>query len=295
MSPAVNNFSTYSASRYIHGNVNDTIEILKQLRVQIMNMSSATGAAHLGSALSCVDMIASLYYNILDIDPKNPNDPDRDRFILSKGHAATALYSVLAFKGFFDKSILSEYSQDGGRLPEHPGPKCVPGIEAATGSLGHGLCIGAGIALAAKISKKNYLTYVIISDGECNEGSTWEAALFAPAKKLDNLIVMVDYNKWQATGRSNEVLGLHPMIDKWKSFGWNVYEIDGNNVNQIVDTLSKIKSSIRTNQANGKPSIIVCHTVKGKGASFMEDDNNWHYRAPTPAEIDLVKKELGVE
>ncbi len=276
----------------------DSERLAKEMRIKIMQLSSQTGAAHLGSSLSCTDLLVALYWHALDIDETNPHDPDRDRFILSKGHAAAALYTTLAYRGFFPIDQLDGYSRDGSTMFEHPTLNCMPGVEASTGSLGHGLSMGLGIALAAKISKKKYITYVIISDGECNEGSTWEASLFAPAKKLGNLVVILDYNKWQATARSNEVLNLPPLAEKWRSFGWNVHEIDGHDMKELVGTLTSVKNEIKKNMMSGKdhvPTMIVANTVKGKGASFMEDDNNWHYRSPTKEEIIAAKKEMSLE
>lgn len=269
----------------------ETLHLTKKIRFKVIEMTHNSGAAHLGSALSCIDILAALYWHTMDIDPKNPEDSDRDRFILSKGHAAAALYSVLAYRGFFDLKLLETFSKDGSKLSEHPGLKCVPGVEASTGSLGHGLGMGVGMALAAKILKKKHFVYVVISDGECDEGSTWESALFAPAKKLDNLVVILDYNKWQATGRSNEVMSLSPLLKKWESFGWNTYEANGNDLHEMIEKLSMIKSKT----SNGKPSIIIANTIKGAGISFMEDDNNWHYRVPNAEELAKAKKELGLE
>ena len=250
-------------------------------------MSHAAEAAHLASSLSCMDMVAVMYGGVLRIDPRNPKWEERDRFILSKGHAATALYNALAYRGFITESDLATYGLSGSMLEEHPSPK-LPGVEAATGSLGHGLPIGCGIALAARITGRCYRTFVLMSDGECNEGSVWEAALFAAANRLGNLCAFVDFNKWQATGRSTEVLGLNPLADKFRSFGWNVCEIDGHNHEQIFEAVQAVAAD------NTQPTMVVAHTVKGKGVSFMEDDNNWHYRIPTEDEIIAAKQELGV-
>lgn len=263
--------------------------IASTLRGRIIETSSRTKTPHLGSCLSCIDMLVALYFNELNINPEQPGDPLRDRFILSKGHGAPALFQTLAERGYYPISDLDHYGEDGSVFAEHPPtPKYLPGIEAATGSLGHGLPIGLGMALAAKTRGESFRVFVILSDGECNEGSTWEAAMFAGAQKLDNVVVMVDFNKWQATGRSEEVMALNPMLAKWEAFGWSPYEINGNSMKEIVSTLSKLPDG------SGKPVAIVAHTVKGKGVSFMEDDNNWHYRTPTPEEVVLAKKELGI-
>jgi len=258
----------------------------RRLRAKLVEMSHRAKAAHLGSALSCVDILVALYWTVLNIDPANPQDPLRDRFILSKGHAAAALYATLAARGFFPESFLDSYGAPGTRLEEHPGPRCLPGVEAATGSLGHGLPIGVGMALAGRIRHQGYRVFVLLSDGECNEGSVWEAAMFAAARKLERLLVVVDFNKWQATGRSREVMALDPLGDKWKAFGWNVHEIDGHDVNALCTILAKVPD------ASGRPIAVVAHTVKGKGVSFMEDDNNWHYRIPDADDLARARKEL---
>lgn len=261
-------------------------EIAKKIRYEIIKMAFKGQASHVGSSLSCVDLIVSLYNSFLNIDPKDPQNSNRDRFILSKGHAVSTLYAILAYKDFFSKNLLETFNLDGSTMPEHPTPRCVPGLEAATGSLGHGLSLGIGHALAAKILKQNYKVVVLLSDGECNEGSVWEAAMFAPAKKLNNLICIVDYNKWQATAKSNEVLQLDPLADKWRSFGWKTHEIDGHDIKQILDTLNSLDPS--------SPNAIIAHTIKGKGISFMENDNNWHYRIPNEQELLKSKIELGI-
>lgn len=267
--------------------ISNSVQLAAQFRARAVEMSHQAEAAHLASALSCIDIVAVLYHSVLRVDPDNPKWSDRDRFILSKGHAATALYAALEFKNFISESDIASYGKEGSLLEEHPSPK-LPGVEAATGSLGHGLPIGCGIALAGQIKKQTYRTFVLMSDGECNEGSVWEACLFAAANKLENLCALVDFNKWQATGRSQEVLQLDPLVKKFKSFGWLVHEIDGHDHQQI---LKAINSPCTGNQ---KPTMIVAHTVKGKGISFMEDDNNWHYRVPTAEEVKLSKSELGI-
>jgi transketolase len=267
--------------------MNSSRQLAAKFRVKAIEMSHHAKAAHLASALSCIDIVSVLYDSVLRVDPKNSKWEDRDRFILSKGHAATALYAALEYKGFIKSEDIASYGKAGSLLEEHPSPK-LPGVEAATGSLGHGLPIGCGIALAGQIKKQTYRTFVLMSDGECNEGSVWEACLFAAANKLENLCAFVDFNKWQATGRSKEVLALEPLTDKFRSFGWIVHEIDGHNHEQILKAINE--PIVEKN----KPTMIVCHTVKGKGVSFMEDDNNWHYRIPTAEEIVLAKAELGV-
>jgi len=256
------------------------------IRRRVIELSHEAGTPHLGSSLSCIDIITAMYWHVLKIDPKNPEDPLRDRFILSKGHAALALYVALCDRGFFPPEILATYNKDGGALPEHPGPKCVPGVEAATGSLGHGLSLGIGMALAGRIKGESYRVFALLSDGECNEGSVWEAAMMAPAQKLDNLAVVIDYNKWQATARSNETLNLAPLRAKWEAFGWNAVEINGHDFVEILTALSQVP------HPSGKPLAIIANTVKGRGVSFMEDDNNWHYRIPTAEEVQKAALEL---
>ena len=264
-------------------------KISRFLRYWVVRMSHEARTPHLGSSLSCLDIVTVAYWSRMRLDCLRPKAADRDRFILSKGHAATALYATLCARGFFPKRILDSYAQPGSCLSEHPGPWCAPGIEAATGSLGHGLPIGLGMALGIKLARQDSHVFVVMSDGECNEGSVWEAALFAPAKGLCNVCVVVDYNKWQATGRSQEVMALHPLADKWRAFGWSVQEIDGHDLGQIQEAMKAFPDG------SGKPKAIIAHTTKGKGISFMEDDNNWHYRIPTADEVEVARKELGVE
>jgi transketolase len=271
---------------------NDTkalADIAARIRGNVVSLSHQSRAPHLASSLSCVDVLVAAYWGgMFNVDEKNPDDPNRDRIILSKGHAAAALYATLAEKGYFDPEILKEYNVDGGRLAEHPGPGCVPGIEAATGSLGHGLPIGLGMALAARIQKRPSQVLVVMSDGECNEGSVWEAAMMAPAKNAGNLTVVVDFNKWQATGRSQEVMALMPLEEKFRDFGWRTCSLDGHDHGALVSALSR-----RGNEPT-QPLAIIADTIKGKGVSFMEDDNNWHYRIPKEDEVQTAHRELGL-
>jgi transketolase len=267
-------------------NTADLAALSRRLRARVVEMSHVAETPHLGSSLSCIDMLVAAYWGFLRIDATQPLDPNRDRFILSKGHAATALYAVLAERGFFDPKLLDTYNEDGAALPEHPGLQCVPGVEAATGSLGHGLPIALGMALAARIHNRPTRCVVLMSDGECEEGSVWEAAMFAPAQKLDTVTVMIDYNKWQATGRSDEIMALAPLAEKWRAFGWDACEVDGHDLDALLAALG------REPDGTGRPRAIICHTVKGKGVSFMEDDNNWHYRIPTAEEVEKARVEL---
>ena len=259
----------------------------RELRFRLVQMSHRAGTPHLGSALSCVDILVALYWTVLRLDAARPGDPDRDRFILSKGHAATALYATLARRGFFPEAWLDAFAQPGSPLAEQPAPRCAPGVELATGSLGHELPVGVGMALAGRLQKRDFRVFVCLSDGECNEGTVWEAALFAPAQKLDRLAVVVDYNKWQATGRSDEIMALPPLREKWAAFGWSATEVDGHDIAALSRVLGKVPDG------SGKPVAVIAHTIKGKGVSFMEDDNNWHYRIPKEPEVEAAGKELG--
>jgi transketolase len=262
--------------------------ISRLIRFRTIRNSHLTGTPHLASCLSCTDLLVWLYWNTLRLDPKNPAADNRDRFILSKGHAAPVLFQVLAERGFYGLDALESYGQGGSIFGEHPpSPDHLAGIEAATGSLGHGLPMGLGMALASRITHNPYRVFAILGDGECNEGSIWEAALMASAQKVNNLTVFVDYNKWQATGRSDEVLGLAPLADKWKAFGWACKEIDGN-------SFEEIESAYNSLAKDDRPKAIIAHTVKGKGISFMEDDNNWHYRIPTADEVRQSAEILGI-
>jgi transketolase len=263
-------------------------QIARRVRGKVVEMSNRGRAPHLGSALSCVDILVAAYWGVLRIDPRNPRAACRDRLILSKGHASSALYAVLAERGFFPTAWLDRYAQPGSPLTEHMGPGCVPGVEAATGSLGHGLSLGAGMALAGRIQQRDDRIWVVLSDGECNEGSVWEAAMFAPAQQLDNLIAVVDFNRWQATGRSDEILALEPLGDKWSSFGWQVSEVDGHDLAALLRAMRQCPAG------TGRPACIIAHTIKGRGVSFMEDDNNWHYRIPTDDEVRAAREELGL-
>ena len=262
--------------------------IARRLRFQLIQMSHAAGTPHLGSAMSCVDILVAAYWNVLRLDAQRPGDPLRDRFILSKGHAATALYVTLAERGFFPKQWLDTFGRHRAPLAEQPAPNCAPGVELATGSLGHGLPVGVGMALAARVRAQDFRVFVCLSDGECNEGTVWEAAMFAAAQKLENLCVVVDYNKWQATGRSNEVMALASLPDKWAAFGWIAHDVDGHD----LATLTRLMKNVP--DGSGKPVAIIANTIKGKGVSFMQDDNNWHYRVPTTEEVAEAKRQLGL-
>lgn len=271
--------------------INSLRRVAAELRGKIIETSNKAGVPHLGSCLSCVDILTAIYWGPLDDIKETVDTLGRDRFILSKGHAAPALFQVLARKGIFSGQLLNQlenYGVDGTMFGEHPPAHGVPGIEAATGSLGHGLPIAVGQALGARIHGIKNRLFVLLSDGECNEGSNWEAAMMAAAHDLSNLCVIIDFNKWQATGRSEEVLALQPLREKWAAFGWHAVEVDGHDLEVLMNLLLDFPES------NGTPMAIIAHTVKGKGVSFMEDDNNWHYRIPTEAEVVLAKQELGL-
>ena len=259
--------------------------LAKKIRAHTLNMVYRARASHVGSCLSAADILAVLYGNILRIDPTNPNWPGRDRFILSKGHAAAAAYAALAERGFFSKEWLGTYCQDGSELGGHL-TFGVPGVEVSTGSLGHGLSIGCGMALAVKKERQSYRVFVLLSDGECDEGSTWEAVLFAAHHHLDNMIAIVDYNKIQAYGKVPEVLDLEPLADKWKAFNWKVHEIDGNDCGQIEEVLKSVPWEPT------RPSCVIAHTIKGKGVSFMENQLAWHYKSPNEEQLRQALADL---
>lgn len=261
--------------------------LARRIRLQALRMIDRARSSHLGSAFSMTELLAVLYTRILRLDPERPDWPDRDRFILSKGHACAPLYIVLAERGFFPTSWLDDFYLNGSHLAGHASHTGVPGVEVSTGSLGHGLPMACGMAVAAKHDRKSHRVFALLSDGECDEGSTWEAALFAPHHHLDNLIVIVDYNKIQSLGTVKEVLDLDPFAAKWRAFGWAVKEIDGHNIQQIDETFTSVPFE------PDKPSCVIAHTVKGKGVSFMEDKLLWHYRAPDKEEMARALAELG--
>jgi transketolase len=249
-------------------------------------MVHAANASHIGSCLSMADILAVLYTRILKLDPANPADPDRDRFILSKGHATAILYAALAERGFFQPAELSTYCSDGSRLTGHISHG-VPGVEVSTGSLGHGLPIAVGMALASKADRRTSRVFCMLSDGECDEGSNWEAILFAPHHRLDNLVVIVDFNKIQSFGRVSEVLPLEPFADKWRAFGWRTLEIDGHDLGQIERAFENAQSVVH------KPTVLIAHTIKGRGVSFMEDRLEWHYKSPSVEQLAQALAEVG--
>jgi transketolase len=258
----------------------------QQTRADVLRMIHLAKSSHAGSALSMIDLLTVLYEKVLRIDPSRPDWPARDRFILSKGHACAGLYAVLASRGFFPKDWLSDFYRDGARLAGHATSTGIPGVEVSTGALGHGLAIGCGMALVGKRDARDYRVFVLLSDGECDEGSVWEAALFAPHHRLDNLIVIIDYNKIQSLGAVSDILSLEPLAAKWEAFGWDVQEIDGHNFDQIEGALEHLPGAAE------KPTCIIAHTIKGKGVDFMENQLLWHYRPPNDQELARALAQL---
>ena len=263
------------------------VALAKKIRVRSMEMISRSGASHVGSVFSCAEILSVLYGAVLRVDPKRPDWPDRDRFVMSKGHAAAGLYAALALRGFIPESWLERFYQDGSELAGHVTHKGVPGVDASTGSLGHGLALAVGMAAGARRRGRRFRVFALLSDGECDEGSTWEAALLAPAWKLRNLTAVIDYNKIQSLGRVDEVLPLEPFGDKWRSFGWEVRELDGHDIGALVKALD-----LGIWVPREGPRCVIAHTVKGKGVSFMEDDLLWHYRCPRGREYEDAMAEL---
>lgn len=257
--------------------------ILNALRRDIIMMAGHT--AHVGVALSCVDIVAALYTDILNITPSSVDNPGRDRFILSKGHGCMALYAVLAHLGFIDRRLLETYGRNGSALAEHPLAGKLSGVECATGSLGHGLAVGAGMARGLTLQGITAKTYVLLGDGECNEGSVWESAALAGAEKLNNLIAIVDMNGLQACAKCNDIFSGSDLADCWKSFGWDVREADGHNYQELIDTIGHTTVS-------GRPKAVLCHTIKGKGIDFMEGDLEWHYRPVIGDDLDKALRRL---
>ncbi len=260
----------------------------KEIRVEIIKMIYKAQSGHPGGSLSAADIVTALYFEILNIDPNRPNWEERDRFILSKGHACPVWYVCLAEKDFFPKENLAKLRKIGGILQGHPDMCKVPGLDMTTGSLGQGLSAGVGMALGAKTKGLQFKTYVMLGDGEINEGQVWEAAMSANKFKLNNLIAMIDYNNLQLDGQCNEVMPIEPLADKWQSFGWDVKEIDGHNMHEILTVFYDLKKQ----QEN--PTIIIAHTIKGKGVSYMENQLNWHGKAPNEEQFQQAMKELEV-
>jgi transketolase len=256
------------------------------IRRKSLEMVFSAKSSHIGGAFSMADILAVLYNDVMRTDPSNPLDPSRDRFVLSKGHACTALYAALGLKGFYPLKQLDEFGKNGSRFLSHIS-HYVPGIEISSGSLGHGLPIATGMAIGAKARKEAWTTYCLLSDGELNEGSNWEAISLAPQLKLDNLVAIIDYNKIQSLGFVKEVIDLEPLAAKFKAFRWRVTEINGHEVQEVFDALKACE------QRSGVPNVIICHTVKGKGVDFIENKLLWHYKSPGEQELKDALAQLG--
>jgi len=266
--------------------VSELERMAKRLRRHVITMIATAGSGHPGGSLSAADIVTSLYFKIMRHDPKNPQWPDRDRFILSKGHAAPILYAALAECGYFPINELSTLRKLDSRLQGHTDRLLTPGVEMSSGSLGQGLSFGIGIALASKLDARDYQVYVLLGDGECDEGQIWEAAMAAAHYKIDNLTAIVDYNEIQLAGRTCDIMNLEPLADKWRSFNWHVLDINGHDINQILQATKKAK------EIKQRPTVIIAHTIKGKGVSFMENNVDFHGKAPTPEETERALKEL---
>lgn len=260
--------------------------LANQIRKHAVSMTSLGGSSHIGSILSIADILAVLYGSILNYRIDEAKWPDRDRFILSKGHAGAGVYAALAEMGFMPIDKLKTHYQDGSDLSGHVSHKGIPGVDLSTGSLGHGLPVAAGMALSAKIDKKQHRVFVLMSDGECDEGSNWEAILFSAHHKLDNLVAIIDRNKLQSIHSTEDTLKLEPFAEKWRAFGWNVIELDGHNHDSLFDAF------LERETASGKPLCVIAGTTKGKGVSFMENQVLWHYRSPQGDEYDAAISEL---
>ena len=260
--------------------------LAKRARKTILSLIYNTKGPHIGSSFSCVEILVSLYFKFLNVSPTNPRDPRRDRFIFSKGHASPALYAVLYERGFLMDNDLDGFAVNGGIFEQHPNRDISKGIEVSSGSLGHGLSIGAGMALAAKRDNLTNRVCVLISDGELHEGSIWEAVLFSAHHKLSNLLLIIDYNKMQALGFTKDTLELDPLRAKFEAFGWACSEVDGHHLSSIIEALDRFPFN------SEKPSVVIAHTVKGKGVSFMENSLHWHYSCPNENECSLAFEEL---
>lgn len=267
--------------------IDDLIQWAKEIRKTALTMIYRAQSGHPGGSFSAADIVAALYFDFLNLDPKKPTWPERDRFVLSKGHACPALYAALLLRGFLEKKEIDTLRQQGSRLQGHPDMKRCPGIDISTGSLGQGISCAVGMALAAKRDGKNYTTYTMVGDGECNEGQVWEAAQAAHKYELDNFIVFVDHNGLQNDGFTKDIMPSVSLHDKFAAFGFQTIRIDGHCMEDIVETLD-----FMTTQKNGKPKCIVCHTVKGKGVSFMENVPAWHGMAPNAEEYEQAMREL---
>ena len=258
----------------------------KQLRRHVIKMIATAGSGHPGGSLSAADIVTALYFNVMRHNPEDPQWLARDRFVLSKGHAAPILYAALAECGYFPVEELSTLRKLGSRLQGHTDRALTPGVEMSAGSLGQGLSFGIGIALAGRLDKRDYRVYVLLGDGECEEGQIWEAAMLAPHFQIDNLTAIVDHNGIQLDGRCCDIMGIEPLADKWRAFNWHVIEVDGHDIKQVLQALKK------AGEIKGKPTVIIAHTVKGKGVSFMENNVAFHGKAPNQEQTEQALKEL---
>jgi len=261
-------------------------EVAKKIRKHILEMTCAAGSGHPGGSLSATDILTALYFDIMSIDPKKPDWQDRDRLVLSKGHAAPAYYAALAERGYFPVKDLKTLRKLGSYLQGHPEMKGTPGVDASTGSLGQGLSIANGMALAERLDKKKYWVYVILGDGESQEGQVWEAAMASAHYNLDKIIAFLDYNRLQIDGKTGDIMEIEPIADKWRAFSWEVCETNGHDIEKIIECVDNMK------KIPGKPHMIICHTTKGKGVPFMEDKAEWHGKAPNGDEVCMAVKDL---
>jgi transketolase len=269
--------------------IDKLIDRAHEIRCMVLDMLVSAGGGHYGGSLSIIEILVALYEVVMRVNPSDPAWPDRDRLVLSKGHACAALCAVLASRGYFDRELLSTFNQMDSPFGMHPDMNKIPGCDMSTGSLGHGLAVGIGMALAAKADRKQYYVYTIIGDGECNEGSIWESAMVASHYRLSNLIVIIDRNKLSLDGPTEEVMSLEPFSSRWKAFGWQVLEIDGHDFRQIFRAIDIAR------QAQPSPTAIVAQTVKGRGISFMEGKYEYHYASLGPQEIHKARVELGIK
>ena len=268
-------------------NTEELKSMAKNIRADIVTMLTESASGHPGGSLSAADIVTTLFFKEMNIDPSYDKNPNRDRFVLSKGHAAPVLYSALARKGFFDVEELKTLRKFGSRLQGHPSMKCLPGVDMSTGSLGQGISTAVGMALAGKLDNKDYRVYTLLGDGELEEGQVWEAAMCAAHYKLDNLTAFIDFNGLQIDGDITKVMNPTPIDTKFEAFGWNVMIIDGHSIEEIIDALEKAKNH------KGQPTAIVCKTVKGKGVSFMENQAGWHGNAPNKEQCEKALAEIG--
>jgi transketolase len=268
----------------------DQLSVLAgQMRHEIVEMLATAGGGHFGGSLSVVEILVTLYGAVMRLDPTNPDWPDRDRLILSKGHACAALCPVLAHYGFLDAALLPTFNKLDSPLGMHPDMHKIPGCDMSTGSLGHGLAVGVGMALAGRADKRDYRVYVVLGDGECNEGTVWEAAMAASHFKLDNLIAIVDRNHVSLDGTTEDIMSLEPFAERWRSFGWEVIELDGHDFQQIYQAIQQAQS------VRSRPTVLIADTVKGKGVSFMEGKHEYHYTVLTGEELEIARTEVGKE